>query len=148
MTDRSRAHGQVDSCDTREQRKFGYVMAGAIIILGLVRYGIRWLLHGPRPPAPVYFLLVATALVLVALAWPRALKPLLIVWMRIALAMNWVVNHVLMSLAFFGLIVPMRVIMAVIRKDPLNRKWDPRVVSYCEPPEEQPDEFARYKNQF
>lgn len=161
MTDRFKSQGQAEHSENRdrpalglgqsrfsEERKFGLVMAGAVIAVAAVRYIVHWLHAGARPAIPVYFLVVAAAFVLLALIWPRALKPLLIVWMRIALTMNWAVNHVVMTLAFFVLIVPMRAIMMVVGKDPLNRKWAPKAASYWEPPDEQPDEFARYKNQF
>ncbi len=148
MTDKIKKSEHVDTSDPREQRKFGFVMAGAILALAAIRFAIHWLRSGMRPDAPIYLLVIAIVFVVLASARPKTLKPLFIVWMRLALAMNWVVNHVVMTLAFLGIVVLMRSLFIVLRKDPLNRKWDPRAGSYWEDAEEQPDEFARYKNQF
>jgi hypothetical protein len=57
-------------------------------------------------------------------------------------------TRVLLSLAYFLLIVPGRVIMSIFGKDPLKRAWDPKATTYWEEPEEQPTELERYFNQF
>lgn len=133
----------VNTSDKRELRKFGLVMAVAILVLAL----IRWALHGFHA-WPWYFTYVAVAFGVLGLAAPRLLQPVFWVWIKFALAINWVMTHLLLTLAFFVLILPTRVILRLVGNDPLNRAWNPEALSYWDEPEEQPEEFDRYLNQF
>ncbi|HNR33540.1 MAG TPA: SxtJ family membrane protein [Candidatus Hydrogenedentes bacterium] len=133
----------LDTSSRSEQRKFGIVMAVAIAVLGL----IRWALHG-FAVVPTYFFSVAAVFLALGLVAPFVLRPVLIVWMKFAEALNWLTTRVLLTLAFFLLIVPVRVIMLLVRHDPLNRAWDPAAESYWEEAEDQPKEFERYLDQF
>jgi len=135
----------IDTSDRQEQRKFGIVMAVAIAVLGL----IRWVLHGFDPEGfPVYFFAVAAVFLVLGLVVPPALKPVFIAWIKLALVLNWIVTHVILSLAFYLMITPVRVIIKLFGEDPLKREWLPDAPTYWEEPEEQPEEFERYKNQF
>jgi len=134
---------EVNYSDKGEQRKFGIVMAVAITVLG----AIRWALHGFHA-FPKGFLIVAAVFLVLGIVAPRVLKPVLIVWMKFALAMNWVMTRVILTVAFFVLMIPAAMIMKLTGKDPLNRAWDPNATTYWEAPEEQPAELERYYNQF
>ncbi|HNZ47614.1 MAG TPA: SxtJ family membrane protein [Candidatus Hydrogenedentes bacterium] len=133
----------IDTSDRKEQRKFGFVMAAAIVILG----GIRFALHG-FTAIPWAFLAVAVLFAVPAALFPGALRPVFVVWIKFALVLNWIVTHVMLTLVYYLIIVPMGLIMRVAGKDPLNRKWLPATESYWEEPEEQPEEFERYHHQF
>ena len=129
--------------DKSEQRKFGIVMAAAIAILGLV----RWALHGFED-FPKWFFAVAALFLVLGLVAPRVLKPVLFVWMKFALTLNWLLTRVILTLAFFLMFVPAAIIMRMTGKDPLKRAWNPEATTYWEDPEEQPAELERYFNQF
>lgn len=133
----------VDISDRKEQRKFGLVMAAGISVVGL----IRWWAHGFGEP-PLYFFYVAAAFAVLGLAVPLVLKPFFYVWMKFALAINWVMTRVMLLLAFWILIVPTRVLMKLFADDPLKRQWLPEETSYWEDAEEQPEEMDRYTKQF
>ena len=136
---------QVDITDRSEQRKFGYVMAAAIAGLGVV----RWLFHGFHWEAvPSTFFGVALAFFVFALVWPKGLLPIFWAWIRLALALNWVMTRVFLSLAFYGVVTPVRILVKIFSEDPLKRAWLPKGASYWETPEEQPQEFDRYRDQF
>lgn len=133
----------IDTSSPAEQRKFGMVMAVAIIALGLLRYIFRGF-----EQFPLWFFIVAAVFGGLGLLWPRALKPVFIAWMKFALVLNWIVTHFLLTVVFFCIIVPMGIAMRLFGEDPLKRKWLPQNDSYWEEPEEQPEEFDRYRNQF
>lgn len=137
----------IDVSSKTEQRKFGLVMAAALCVLGLLRSAIRWFIHGSAP-FPLWFFIVAAPFAIAALIYPRLLKPVLAVWIKFALAINWVVTHFLLTILFFMVIVPMGITLRLIAEDPLKRKWLPTNETYWEPPEEQPEEFERYRQQF
>lgn len=64
---------------------------------------------------------IAAVLGLVSLAAPRLLRPLNIVWMRLALAISKVMNPIVMLVLFIVAIVPAGLLMQ-IGYDPLRRR--------------------------
>lgn len=134
---------EVNFSDKSEQRKFGIVMAVAITVLG----AIRWALHGFHA-FPKWFLIIAAVFLVLGVVAPRVLKPVLIVWMKFALAINWVMTRLILTIAFVFMMLPAGIIMKLMGKDPLNRAWTPDATTYWEAPEEQPTELERYYNQF
>jgi hypothetical protein len=133
----------VDIASKKEQRKFGFVMAVAIAILGLV----RWWLHGCGE-LPVYFFYVAAAFAALGLVAPRVLKPVFYLWIKFGLGMNWVMTRVILLIAFWLMIVPARILIRLFGTDPLKREFLPATPSYWEDAEEQPESIDRYFNQF
>lgn len=131
----------VDTADPKQQRNFGLVMAVAFVILcaiGWWRHGyIRW-----------WMLAVAAAFVLAALIVPAALRPILIAWLKLSEVLNWVVTRTLLTVSFWGMIVPARLILRLRGRDPLERRWQPGQSSYWQDPEPQPADLDAYKNQF
>lgn len=126
-----------------EQRKFGLVMAGAFLVLGV----IRWALHG-FAGFPWLLASVAAVFLVIGLLVPGVLRPVLAAWLRLALGINWVMTRVILTLAFYGLITPVGIAIRLAGKDPLKREWKPEAASYWEDAEEQPHELERYRNQF
>lgn len=132
---------QIDTSSRSEQRKFGLLMAAAITVLAL----IRWWHKGALPTA---FLAVAAAFLVLGLLAPVLLRPIFVLWMRFSLVLNAVMTRVFLTLAYFLMIVPMALGARVLRKDLLNRAWDPGGTTYWEDPDDQPDEIDSYLNQF
>ena len=137
----------IDTSSKTEQRKFGLVMAAAIVILGLLRGTIRFALHGAFAN-PLWFFVVAAPFLALGLLWPRGLKPVFVAWIKFALVLNWVITHLLLTVFFFLIVVPMGLCMRLFSKDPLKRKWLPASETYWEPAEEQPEELERYRHLF
>lgn len=133
----------IDTSDRREQRKFGLLMAAAIAVLGLLRYALHGFEH-----FPVYFFAVAAVFLALGLAAPIVLKPVFIAWMKFAVVLNWIVTHILLTVAWCVMFTPVRVLVSIFSEDPLKRAWKAGGASYWEPPEEQPDKVERYFNQF
>jgi saxitoxin biosynthesis operon SxtJ-like protein len=132
----------IDTSSRKEQRKFGIVMAIAITVLG----GLRWAFHRGDPP--MMFVYVAAVFLVLGLVAPVLLKPVLIAWLRFALVLNWIVTHILLTVAFFLLITPTRYLISIFSDDPLDRKWEPDAETYWKEPDDQPDDPDAYLNQF
>lgn len=132
---------QIDISDRKEQRKFGLLMAGAFCVLGTVRS----LLHGGFSPA--WFVVGGVFLVL-GLVAPKVLQPVFWAWMKLAEALNYVMTRVLLALAFFVMLTPMRFLRQWFGDDPLKRKWEPDAESYWEEADEQPEKLDAYLKQF
>ncbi len=133
----------IDTSSKSEQRKFGIVMGIAISVLGLIRFALHGFEH-----IPTNFFIVAAVFFLLGLIVPKVLQPIFVIWMKFALALNWVMTRVLLTLAFYLMITPVRVLVQIFSEDPLKRQWPPVGESFWEEPEEQPEEFDRYRNQF
>ena len=133
----------IDTSSRTEQRKFGLVMAAAIVVLGLIRYALHGFAH-----FPLYFFAVAAVFAFFGLVWPRALKPVFVVWIKFALLLNWLVTHVMLTIIYWLVIAPMGIVMRLFSDDPLKRAWQPSAASYWEEPEEQPSDIERWRNQF
>lgn len=131
----------IDTSDKKEQRNFGLVMAVAIGVLSL----IRWWHAGAYPLVLLYIALAFAGFGLLA---PRALKPIFVIWIKFSIVLNWVMTRVLLSLVFFLMITPTRVILSVRGKDPLNRAFLAGDESYWEDPDAQPEDIEGYRNQF
>lgn len=139
----------IDTRDRGEQRKFGITMAIAIAILGLIRWGIGYLLHPETVGGyPVGFLVVAAPFLVLGLAAPGILRPLFDWWLKLALVLNWIMTRVALTLAWFLLFLPTRAILVVLRKRLLQREWLPEAETYWEEPEAQPEEIEKYRHQF
>ncbi len=136
-------HIDIDTSDKKEQRKFGLLMAAAIMALGL----IRWAFHG-FSGFPVYFFIVASVFLLLGLLLPFTLKRVFDVWLRFAVVLNWFMTRLFLTVAFYMLIVPIGIIFRLFGEDPMKRKWKPESDSYWEEPEDQPSDFNRYRKMF
>lgn len=122
-------------------------MAGAISVLGLV----RWAFHYWRDQSaefPTWFFIVAAVFAVLGLVLPRVLQPVFVVWMRFALLVNWVMTHLLLTIAFVFMIAPMGLVKRVVGEPPLNSDLQPDAESYWEEPDAQPTDLDAYKNQF
>lgn len=131
----------IDTSDKREQRNFGLVMAVAFMVISL----IRWWFSGTYS---FIFIYIAVPFAVLGLLAPRVLQPVLVVWIKFSIVLNWIMTRVLLSLVFFLMITPTRIILSLRGKDTLNRSYLPGDETYWEKPEEQPDDIEGYKNQF
>lgn len=122
-------------------RNFGLLMFAAFTMIGC----LRWWLKGY---VPLILFGVAIVFLVFGLALPNLLKSVFRAWMKFALALNWVMTRVLLTIAFYGLITPAAIVYRFVSGDPLKRKWDPAATTYWEAPDDQPREIEAYKNQF
>lgn len=99
-----------------EERKFGLVVGGAFVLLGL---GLAW--ASPRPFGPV-LVAAGCALLLSALVAPPVLAPLRRGWMALARALGRVNSVVFLSLVFFLILAPLGVLLRLAGRDELDRK--------------------------
>lgn len=131
----------IDVTDRSEQRKFGLTLAVAFAALGAV----RWWWKGET--TGVLFVLGGLLLVF-GLVAPRALQPLFRAWIKFAEILNAVMTRLLLGAVFLAMIVPGRIVLTLLGKDPLHRQRLPDAETYWEEPEEQPEDPKRYLEQY
>jgi hypothetical protein len=122
-------------------RAFGFVFASVFLLLA------AW--GGWHDSASWMWLAgVAAAFALVAVVRPAALGPLNRAWMKLGLLLFRVTNPLILGLLFFGVVMPMGLLMRLAGKDPMRRSFEPGSASYWinrTPPGPAPDSM---KNQF
>ncbi|MCP5370572.1 MAG: hypothetical protein H6907_02470 [Hyphomicrobiales bacterium] len=122
-------------------RAFGIVFAVAFAVVA------AWpLMHGG--PVRWWAVAVAGVFLVLALAVPKVLYPLNLVWFEFGLLLHKVVSPLVMGLLFFLTLTPLAFLMRLAGKDPLRLRFDPKADSYWihrDPPGPPPETM---RNQF
>jgi Saxitoxin biosynthesis operon protein SxtJ len=127
--------------DTPNLRKFGLLVGGMAMLIGLVLL----LRHKTNYP---YLFWPGAILTAFSAVWPRALKYPYIAWMTMAFALGFVMSHVILTLFFFLLVTPIGLIARLFGKDFLNRKIDLQATTYWIPREAKAKTPGSYEQQF
>lgn len=124
----------------RLNRSFGFVMAGGLAGLALLRYvlagTVAWWLIG-----------LGGAFCAAALVMPRMLAPLRAAWMKLALTLGFINQRILLTVVFGLMITPIALVLRLLGKQPI-RSCTEGVDSYWRARRE--DEFtpSRMERQF
>jgi hypothetical protein len=110
--------------DTKELRKFGLMVGGIFLIIGLWPVIIRG--DSPR----IWAISVGGSLVGLGLALPSSLKHIHRIWMKIGHVLGYVNTRILLGVIFYGLITPMGLIMRLSGKDSMHRVLVPEANTY------------------
>ncbi|HEB99075.1 MAG TPA: sxtJ [Thiotrichales bacterium] len=112
----------------RTLRGFG-LLAG--VLTGLV-FGIALPLLLDRP-LPAWPWILGGTLALAGLARPALLGPVYRIWMALGAALGWVNTRLLLGLVFYGLVLPIGLLLRLLGKDPLARGFATNLTSYRVP---------------
>lgn len=121
-------------------RSFGLVFAGAFTVISL--WPTIW--HGEQPR--LWAVGLAAFFLLVALAFPRVLRPLNILWFRFGLLLGKVMTPIVMSIVFGLAILPVALWFKLRRRDTMNLRAPRPGQSLWSPAERDP--AYSMKNQF
>ena len=122
-------------------RGFGIVFAAVFTVIGL------WpLMDGEG--ARVWALAAGAAFLILALMRPSLLAPLNRLWLGLGAILHRVVNPLVMGLMFFAVITPTALILKLIGKDLLRRRFSPGTQSYWIPRQPPGPEPQSMRNQF
>jgi hypothetical protein len=116
----SAAHS-IPELDRKGLREFGVVTGGIVAVL----FGLffPWLLERAFPLWPWVVFGVLGAWALVA---PRSLRPIYRSWMRLGLLLSKITTPVVMGIVFFVVITPFALVLKLMGKDAMRRKFDDR----------------------
>lgn len=115
----------IEKLDAAECRKFG-LTTGLIVVI-LFGFLIPWLFNLNYPWWP---LIIAGVLAAMALVVPVALQPIYIVWMKFGNVMSWINTRIILGILFYGMFLPIGIVMRLFGKDPMHRKLDKKLSSY------------------
>ena len=119
-------------------RKFGMVMSGACALIAALLF-----IKHRQLNLPVVFISVAF-FACALFAW-MALKPIYIVWMKLASVLSWVNTRLLLVIIFYLVFSPLGIVMRLFGIDLLERKMDKKANSYWKKKEAV---FGGYERQF
>ncbi len=128
--------------DKKQIRTFGLGLAVILSLFALLNF-----YKGHLTTASVLSVLGVISVTL-ALLCPTLLKPVYIVFMKIAHVLGWVNTRILLGIIFYIIMTPIGVIMKVFGKDLLDRKIEPARKSYWIINEEGTVDKSRYEKQY
>ncbi|MDJ0597631.1 MAG: SxtJ family membrane protein [Crocosphaera sp.] len=116
---------EIPKLDKRGLGDFGLLMATIIALLFGLILPLLWGHNLPLIPWIIAGILASLALLI-----PQSLSPIYQGWMRVAQVLAWVNSRLILGLIFFIIVIPMAMIMKIIKRDPLNRKFEIRLETY------------------
>ncbi len=112
------------SPSARQLRQFGCLCLFVFPLLG-------WIWSG-NPQTIIWLLGVGTGLAVTGFLMPKALKPVFVGLMLIALPIGMVVTECLLLLIYFGLFLPIGLCFKIAKRDALQRFFEKSKKSYWE----------------
>ena len=112
--------------DRKGYRDFGLVTGAIVAVL----FGLffPWLFDRALPLWPWIIFAVLGSWGLIA---PMSLRPVYNVWMKFGLFMGtYIMTPLIMFIVFYGMFVPMGLVMRLFGKDGMARKLDPSATTY------------------
>ena len=104
-------------------RSFGLVFFFVFIVISL------WpLLHGDH--IRIWAIIVSLVFLILGLIKSRLLTPLNKLWFKFGIILGAVVGPFIMGVIFFLTVVPMGLVMKIMGKDLLNKKYDKKKTTY------------------
>jgi hypothetical protein len=116
---------QIPKLNKKELRNFGLLSGAVVVVLfGLLLPWLRG--HAPTP----WPWAIAAVLWCLAILAPMRLKPVFQLWMRIGLVIGWIETRIILGIVFYGIIMPMGIIMRLLHRDPMARKFETHLQTY------------------
>src|SRR5689334_4508680 len=101
--------------DNAKLRSFSLIVAAGFAVIGVAPMIFRG--HNPR----IWAFVVAVVLAATGLIYAPVLKPVYKVWMAIGEVLAWVNTRIILGILFYGLIVPIGIMLRMTNKDPMRR---------------------------
>ncbi len=116
---------EIPKLDKKGLREFGLMTGGFIALLFGLLLPLLW-----GHDLPLIPWIIAGSLVILSLFIPQSLAPIYQGWMKVAQVLAWVNNRLILGIIFFIIVTPMALIMKIIKRDPLKRKFEFRLGTY------------------
>ncbi len=110
--------------EVKQLRSFGFIVGGGFAIIALWPAVFR----GGQPR--LWLLTLAGVLLTLAILLPGSLRPAYRVWMAIGHVLGWVNTKIILSVIFYTLFTPVGLVMRLLGKDPMLRKFERNTDTY------------------
>jgi len=92
---------------------------------------VTWLIHQRVAAGWATALIsLSVAIAVMGLVKPKWLRPVYVAWMAAVFPIGFVVSHVLMAAVFYLVVTPIGLMMRVMGRDPMHRKFDRDAKTY------------------
>ncbi len=126
----------------RELRQFAVISLVGFAAIGCL---LRWKFD--LTTAATVMWVLAPVIAVLGLAIPIAVKPLYVGLIIVSYPIGWVISHLVLGLAFYGVITCIAFIFRLLGRDVLGRTFDRSATSYWVPRQPTTD-MRRYFRQF
>ena len=126
----------------RAEREFGLIVGGVLVLLSA-----WWMYRGKFPHMSHITLPLGTLLVLLGLAFPRALVYPNKAWMTLAEGLAFVSTRIILAFVFFVIVTPIGFVKRLSGWDPLHRRAEPSD-SYWKPYSDRQRDPRHYEKMF
>jgi cytochrome c biogenesis factor len=126
----------------KELRKFAFALTGVAAVFALL------LLWRRRETASDVFFVLAGYALLSALLFPPAIRPARWALLEIGHALGWFNTRLILILLFYLVFTPIGLLLRLLGKDLLNRRFDRDAATYWVDREKEPFDPKRYERQF
>ena len=109
--------------DKKSLRKFGITMAIALLIITFIIF-----IRHKYSPMPTF--IISAMFFISAFTIPTLLRPIHVIWMRLAFILGWINTRLILSILFYLVFTPIGLVMRLFRVDLLDRKIDKNKNSY------------------
>jgi len=104
---------------------FGLLLPLFVAILGAI---LRW--QWGLPTAAWVVWIVGGVLAALFALVPPLRRPLYVGWMLAVFPIGWLVSHVVLGVVFYIVLTPIGLLMRLVGRDPLHRRFDRQARSY------------------
>lgn len=111
--------------DGPSNKNFGFTVGGIFAAIGAIKgffFSFSWF--------AIALLSIGGVLIALTLIVPHLLTPLNKAWMKLGLLLFFIVNPIIMGLLFLVCFIPAGLIMKLIGRDAMKRKFDKKAETY------------------
>jgi len=127
----------------KDIRLWALVMAAALAVVGTVQFLI-W--HHQR--AAVILWILGAIFFVPGLLFPLVLTPIFKLWLKLAAALAWFNTRLILGLTFFLVFTPIGIVLRIMRKDLIKKRFDPKAKTYWIDRPAMPFDRTRYEKQY
>jgi hypothetical protein len=128
----------IQTQEKRRLRSFGIIMA---VVLSLIASVLLW---NDRPVC-MYLFVISSLFLISGIAFPRLLKPIEFVWMKLAFILGYIMTRIILTIVFYLAVTPVGLLRQLFSKDPLDMKIDKDAASYWKPVDPKGPKSRPYK---
>lgn len=118
---------EIPELDEKGLQQFGLILAALLAIVFGMLLPFLWDLQlFPN----YYWIALGGCFAVWALFSPASMHSFYKAWMRVTMAIGYIVNTTILSIVYIFVIAPMGLVMQFMGKDPMRLKWDKAIKSY------------------
>ena len=133
--------------DLDERRAFGRTLTLGFLVITPLLWLLVWWKRGHPEMWPLFVGGGCAGAGAICWAWPRVAQPIYVFWYAVGGVIGFCLTQVLLVLVFYLVVTPIGLVLRLLGKDPLERRWDKDATTYWKDAEK-PVDAKSYFRQF